>query len=282
MGLFNKDIKNDNKVSNTHKAVEEERNNRLYLVDYENVSNAGLIGINQLSANDLVIIFYGAQVNSIPYEPHIAITDSAANIEQMKAGKTAKNYLDFQLTTYLGYKLGQNSYSEIYVISNDSGFDAVVDFWSQRGHSIKRQEAIVVTKKSAKAQANKKADNKASNKTSGTNNKTNSKSKKATAKSSAANKSNTKSTTSKSTAKQQPKRTKSSSQSTITDGQKKEIRAAVKGIELKAQDYKKIYDAFASAENALAYNNKLQKSFDNDKTHAIYKATSKIFANGKK
>ena len=49
-----------------------------------------------------------------------------------------------------------------------------------------------------------------------------------------------------------------------------------------AQDYKKIYDAFASAENALAYNNKLQKSFDNDKTHAIYKATSKIFANGKK
>lgn len=278
MGLFNKDIKNDNKVSNTHKTVEEKRNNRLYLVDYENVSNAGLIGINQLSANDLVIIFYGAQVNSIPYEPHIAITDSAANIEQMKAEKTAKNYLDFQLTTYLGYKLGQNSYSEIYVISKDSGFDAVVDFWSQRGHSIKRQEAIVVTEKPAKSQAN----NKASNKTSGTNSKTNSKSKKATAKSSAANKSNTKSTKSKSAAKQQPKKTKSSSQSTITDAQKKEIRAAVKGIELKAQDYKRIYDAFASAENTLAYNNKLQKSFDNDKTHAIYKATSKIFANGKK
>lgn len=278
MGLFNKDIKNDNKVSNTHKAVEEKRNNRLYLVDYENVSNAGLVGINQLSANDLVIIFYGAQVNSIPFEPHIAITGSTANIEEMKAEKTAKNYLDFQLTTYLGYKLGQNSYSEIYVISKDSGFDAVIDFWSQRGYSIKRQEAIVVTKKSTKEQAN----NKASNKTSGTNNKTNSKSKKATAKSSAANNSNTKSTKSKSTAKQHPKKAKSSSQSTVTDKQKKEIRAAVKGIELMAQDYKKIYDAFASAENALAYNNKLQKSFDNDKTHAIYKATSKIFANGKK
>ncbi len=278
MGLFNKDTKNDNKVSNTHKAVEEKRNNRLYLVDYENVSDAGLVGINQLSANDLVIIFYGSRVKSIDYESHIAITDSTANIEEMKARKTAKNYLDFQLTTYLGYKLGQNSYSEIYVISKDSGFDAVIDFWSQRGYSIKRQEAIVVTKKSTKEQAN----NKASNKTSGTNNKTNSKSKKATAKSSAANNSNTKSTKSKSTAKQQPKKAKSSSQSTVTDKQKKEIRAAVKGIELKAQDYKKIYDAFASAENALAYNNKLQKSFDNDKTHAIYKATSKLFANENK
>lgn len=278
MGLFNKDIKNDNKVSNTHKAIEEKRNNRLYLVDYENVSDAGLIGVNKLSAKDFVIIFYGSRVKSIDYESHIAITDSTANIEEMKAEKTAKNYLDFQLTTYLGYKLGQNSYSEIYVISNDSGFDAVVDFWSQRGYSIKRQEAIVVTEKSAKSQAN----NKASNKTSGTNNKTNSKSKKATAKSSTANKNNTKSTKSKSTAKQQPKKAKASSQSAVTDSQKKEIRAAVKGLELMAQDYKKIYDAFASAENTLAYNNKLQKSFDNDKTHAIYKATSKIFANGKK
>ncbi|MCR5355614.1 MAG: hypothetical protein K6E43_08505 [Lachnospiraceae bacterium] len=278
MGLFNKDIKNDNKVSNKHKAVEEKRNNRLYLVDYENVSDAGLVGVNQLSANDLVIIFYGSKVKSIAYESLMGITASAANIEHMKAEKTAKNYLDFQLTTYLGYKLGQNSYSEIYVISKDSGFDAVVDFWNNKGQAIKRQEAIVVTKKSAKAQAN----NKAANKTSGTNNKTNSKSKKATAKSSAANKSNTKSTTSKSPAKQQPKKTKSSSQSTVTDAQKKEIRAAVKGIELKAQDYKKIYDAFASAENTLAYNNKLQKSFDNDKTHAIYKATSKIFSKLKK
>ena len=154
MGLFNKDIKNDNKVSNTHKAIEEKRNNRLYLVDYENVSDAGLVGVNKLSAKDFVIIFYGSRVKSIDYESHIAITDSTANIEEMKAEKTAKNYLDFQLTTYLGYKLGQNSYSEIYVISNDSGFDAVVDFWSQRGYSIKRQEAIVVTKKSTKEQAN--------------------------------------------------------------------------------------------------------------------------------
>ncbi len=98
-----------------------------------------------------VVIFYGSKVKSVAYESLIAITSSSANIEHVKAEKTAKNYLDFQLTAYLGYKLGQNS-----------------------------------------------------------------------------------------------------------------------------------YDAFASCENASAYNNKLQKSLGNDKTSVVYKATSKIFENAKK
>ena len=33
----------------------------LYLVDYENVSDAGLVGVDQLSGNDIVVIFYLAQ-----------------------------------------------------------------------------------------------------------------------------------------------------------------------------------------------------------------------------
>ena len=151
MGLFNKDVKNENKVSDISAATGESRViKRLYLVDYENVSDAGLVGVNQLSSNDIVVIFYGSKVKTVAYESLIAITSSTANIEHVKAEKTAKNYLDFQLTTYLGYKLGQNSYDEIYVISKDSGFDAVVDFWTEKGYSIKRQEAIVIKEKGSK------------------------------------------------------------------------------------------------------------------------------------
>ena len=69
---------------------------------------------------------------------------------------------------------------------------------------------------------------------------------------------------------------------TVTEKQKAELRAALKGAQLSAPDYKKVYDAFASCENTLAYNNKLQKSFGNEKTSIIYKATSKIFENSKK
>ena len=43
--------------------------------------------------------------------------------------------------------MGQNSYDAIFVISRDSGFDAVVDFWTEKGYSIKRQESIVIKEK---------------------------------------------------------------------------------------------------------------------------------------
>ncbi len=50
MGFFNKDVKSDNVASDVGiTAVETSINKRLYLVDYENVSDAGLVGIDQLS-----------------------------------------------------------------------------------------------------------------------------------------------------------------------------------------------------------------------------------------
>lgn len=82
--------------------------------------------------------------------------------------------------------------------------------------------------------------------------------------------------------KTQAKKPRTNTRPTVTEKQKAELRAALKGAELSAPDYKKVYDAFASCENASAYNNKLQKSLGNDKTSVVYKATSKIFENAKK
>jgi len=269
MGLFNKDVKNDNKASNISTTTVESRiNKKLYLVDYENVSDAGLVGVDQLSGNDIVVIFYGSKVKSVAYESLIAITSSSANIEHVKAEKTAKNYLDFQLTTYLGYKLGQNSYDAIFVISRDSGFDAVVDFWTEKGYSIKRQESIVIKEKvveeiseeQQKARPRRTYTRRAGN----------------------SGRTTTRIGRQKVVTKPQPKKPRTTTRPTVTDKQKAEIRVALKGAELSAPDYKKVYDAFASCENASAYNNKLQKSLGNDKTSVVYKATSKIFENAKK
>ena len=278
MGLFNKDTKNNSDYkASTEKldVVDSNINNRLYLVDYENVSDAGLVGVDQLSNHDVVVIFYGSKVKSIAYESLIAITGSSASIEHVKAEKTAKNYLDFQLTTYLGYKLGQKTYSEIYIISKDSGFDAVVDFWSEKRYSIKRQESVVVTEKVDE----KKTENKPSGRSRRTNTKRAGNSSKTATKS---DRTASKSNTQKKVTKSQSKDSKPNARPTATDKQKAELRAALKGAGLSAPDYKKVYDAFASCENTSAYNNKLQKAFGNDKTSVIYKATSKIFENAKK
>ena len=264
MGIFNKDNnkQEEGKVidipvttNETEKSIK-----RLFLVDYENVSDAGVVGVDTLTESDTVIIFYGSKVKSVAYESLIAITSSTASIEHLKAEKTAKNYLDFQLTTYLGYKLGKESFNEIYVISKDSGFDAVVDFWSKKGYTIKRQEAIVVTEK-PEPTIEEKPKRTYTRRTTSSHSRT-------------ARNSRPKVVT-KSQAKKS--RTPKVPRPTVTDKQKSEIRAALKGANLNAPDYKKIYDAFASSDSTSAYNNKLQKAFDNEKTSEIYKITVKIF-----
>lgn len=52
---------------------------------------------------------------------------------------TGHNGLDFQLSTYLGYKVHNAASSKVVIISNDTGFDAVVSFWAKRGVNIRRQ-----------------------------------------------------------------------------------------------------------------------------------------------
>ena len=93
MGIFNKDNNKqaDNKVIDipVFTAETEKTAKRLFLVDYENVSDAGVVGVDTLAESDTVIIFYGSKVKSVAYESLIAITSSKASIEHLKAEKTA-------------------------------------------------------------------------------------------------------------------------------------------------------------------------------------------------
>ena len=118
-----------------------------YLVDYENTGIRGITGVEELSQEDRLIIFYGPRTGSVPFEDLVKITSTRAKLEFIRTTKTAKNYLDFQLTTYLGYLVakavelsqeGADASNEVMIISRDAGFDAVVDFWSEKGISISR------------------------------------------------------------------------------------------------------------------------------------------------
>lgn len=68
----------------------------LYLIDYENVTETGLSGTNELTADDHVIVFYSAQIKNISFEKHVEIAQCPATFEYIKIQKTGKNYLDFQ------------------------------------------------------------------------------------------------------------------------------------------------------------------------------------------
>ncbi len=118
----------------------------IYLIDYENTGVKGLYGIEKLQEDDLIVVFYGPKTGSVPFDDHVRISSAVSHVEYIKTCKTAKNYLDFQLTTYLGYLVAHTGVKEYYVVSKDSGYDSVVDFWKSRGMTIVRRENISAEK----------------------------------------------------------------------------------------------------------------------------------------
>lgn len=104
----------------------------LFLIDYENVGSDGLNGIEKLSEKDEVMVFYSFKSNNLTWDAYkkIQLTKATFNINRVNVG--SENALDFQLSSYLGYLIGQDMNRRIYVISADKGYDYVLNFWKNR------------------------------------------------------------------------------------------------------------------------------------------------------
>jgi len=105
-----------------------------FLVDYENVKTDGLNGVANLSQGDVVCIFYSENANNLTFGLHRRLTESMAEITYKKVDVSGKNALDFQLSTFLGYIICENSDSQYhyYIVSKDKGFESVVKFWEKK------------------------------------------------------------------------------------------------------------------------------------------------------
>lgn len=103
----------------------------VYLVDFENVRSEGLKGVEQLTSEDKVVIFYSKNADAITFDVHTLLSKSSAEIETYRILRGGHNSLDFQLSTYLGYLVMENSFKEIAIISRDKGFLCVTNFWEE-------------------------------------------------------------------------------------------------------------------------------------------------------
>ena len=107
-----------------------------FFVDYENVSAKGLSGIEKLSDQDHVIIFYSEKANTLTFTVHRRMAQSKAQIEYVNVLVGEKNSLDFQLVSYLGYLLARDEKAEYVIVSRDHGFASTVAFWEGRKFNI--------------------------------------------------------------------------------------------------------------------------------------------------
>ena len=113
-----------------------------YLVDYKNVNVSGLNGVSELTENDLVIIFYSENAETLTFDMHRKIIESKANIKFQKVLLKEKNALDFQLCSYLGFLIRdtmteENLGNNYFIVSNDNGYAVLLDYWKKFGIDLK-------------------------------------------------------------------------------------------------------------------------------------------------
>ena len=110
---------------------------RCFLIDYENVSEGGLLGSELLKEDDVIILFDSefSVINEKELEFEKSITK--AKILKMTSQIKGKNSLDFQLVSYLGLLIGNDEHCEYNIISKDKGFLSAINLiWNCTGRSV--------------------------------------------------------------------------------------------------------------------------------------------------
>lgn len=105
----------------------------VYLIDFENVTSAGISGVQKLTKEDKVYIFYTANAANMSFAAHLNLLSSPAEIIYYNVSSGGKNALDFQLSSFLGYLISQGKEKQFYIISNDRGYEHVKTFWELSG-----------------------------------------------------------------------------------------------------------------------------------------------------
>ncbi len=102
-----------------------------FLVDYENVHVDGFNGLSNCKENDIIKIFYTKSADTLTFGLHRRLNETKGKIEYIKVENGAKNALDFQLSSYLGYLIANNLDDKYYIVSKDKGYEVLTQFWSK-------------------------------------------------------------------------------------------------------------------------------------------------------
>ncbi len=113
----------------------------VYMVDSENVNDAWIRLVSNMSDGDDLLVFYTDKSPHMSYEKVIELTKlSDRPIEWIKCVE-GSNALDFQLVTELGARVAVDPEYAYVIVSNDNGFDAAVRYWAQRGRDVRRMKS---------------------------------------------------------------------------------------------------------------------------------------------
>ena len=110
---------------------------KIYLVDSENVGDIWVPLLVSSQEDDEVLVFYTTKSPHMNYENVRMLKETEKEADFIKCFE-GSNALDFQLVSELGYRLSQNAAREYVIVSNDTGVDAAVRYWSARKMPVSR------------------------------------------------------------------------------------------------------------------------------------------------
>ncbi len=118
-------------------------NRKVYLVDTENVGTAWKALLPTKGSKDMIILFFTEHSPGISYPDLDLICQYPSSFDMIEC-TPGKNGLDFQLVSYLGYLIKSAPKTDYIIITNDTGYDAVVKFWNKREMSVTRKSKAEV------------------------------------------------------------------------------------------------------------------------------------------
>lgn len=111
-------------------------------VDYENTQPGNIGLITERQPNIKIKIYLGRHQNMIPLSLARAMHALGENAEYIQLDSSRRNAIDFNIAFQLGELAIQHPESKFSILSNDPGFDAIVDSLKTKGISCARYPDI--------------------------------------------------------------------------------------------------------------------------------------------
>ena len=107
------------------------------MIDSENVGSTWAELLKNEEKCDFYI-FVTENAKSLNFSLLKDLTENQKHRINIIECEPGKNSLDFYLSSYLGYLIGLGKHSSYTVVSQDTGFDHVIDYWKRQGLEVER------------------------------------------------------------------------------------------------------------------------------------------------
>ena len=112
-----------------------------YYIDYENVGSAGINGVEKLTEQDRVLIFFSLHADTMKIPQIRLLMRAKAQIIFKEVAGGTPNALDFELITMLFYSKRPDE--ECWIITKDTGYDAAIRMSRSLDiHDVRRAPSI--------------------------------------------------------------------------------------------------------------------------------------------